>query len=65
MNVIDYIESRYAKTLFRFIPLVEIINKFGEQGRGELNELRKQGLIRRREGGNGTVIEYLPNKIES
>ena len=40
-----------------FIGLVEIINKFGEEGRDELNELHKEGKIGRREGMNGWLIE--------
>lgn len=60
MTVFDYIQFRYHATKFEFIPLIEIINKFGEGAKDELNSLRKQGLIRRRDGGNGVMIEYLP-----
>jgi hypothetical protein len=65
MTVHDYIQEKYNRTKWNFIPLVEILNKFGESARDELNELRKQGLIKRREGGNGPVIEYLPNNTNN
>lgn len=65
MTVFDYIQSRYYATKFQFIPLIEVINKFGESAKDELNDLRKQGLIKRREGGNGPVIEYLPNNTNN
>ena len=61
MTVLNYIQSKYTKSKFTFIPVIEITNKFGESARDELNQLKNQGLIRRREGANGPLIEYLPN----
>lgn len=61
MTVFDYIQTRYHSTNFQFIPLIDIIEKFGEGAKDELNSLRKKKLIRRRDGANGILIEYLPN----
>lgn len=57
MQVENYLKSHYEKTKWPFVGLVEIINKFGEEGRDELNELHKEGKIGRREGMNGWLIE--------
>lgn len=60
MKVFDYIQARYYETKYPFIPLNEVIAKYGEGVKDELNSLRKDGLVRKRIGGNGELIEYLP-----
>lgn len=65
MAVLNYIQSKYTKSKFTFIPVIEITNLYGEPAREELNQLKKQGLIRRREGANGPLIEYLPNNSKN
>ena len=60
MAVLNYIQAKYKRLGFVFIPVNEITNLFGDSARDELNQLKKQGLIRRREGANGPLIEYLP-----
>ena len=65
MAVLNYIQAKYKRLGFVFIPVNEITNLFGDSARDELNQLKKQGLIRRREGANGPLIEYLPNNSKN
>lgn len=57
-EVLTYIQEKYNRTKWRFIPVSEITNKFGQSARNALNELFKKGIIKSREGGNGKLIEY-------
>lgn len=62
MTVIQYIRSQYKQsntTSFNSIPL---LNRFGEEGRNQLNDLKKQGIIKRVNGANQIIVEYLPEK---
>lgn len=61
MGVLNYIRERYREKKWRYMPLTEVTNQFGEYAKTELNSLRLQGIIKRREGGNGPLVEYLPN----
>lgn len=62
MNLLEYIEESYKRTKFRFFSLVKILEHFGEDGRDQLNKLKSEGKIKRRQGANDILIEYLPNQ---
>lgn len=55
----NYLKEKYNKTKWPFFSLPEILQLFGEQGRAELNQLRKQGKVKRRQGANNPLIELL------
>lgn len=57
MTVENYLEEKYSATRFPFFPVVEILNKFKEDGRNQLNELHKAGKIAKRKGLNSDLIE--------
>ena len=61
MTVIEHIESIYAKTKFEYFSYLEVVDQFPdkEDARRQLNELRNQGIVRKRAGMNGVLIEYL------
>ena len=58
-EVEKYISDKYLQTKWPFIYALEIINKFGEEGRMWLNEMASDGKIRKREGINGNLIEII------
>ena len=60
-EVLEYIRERYNKTGWHYIRLGEITNALGDGARTDLNKLKQNGIIRRRDGANGALIEYLPN----
>ena len=62
MTVIEYIRSYYKATTNTSFCSISLINRFGEEGRIQLNELKKQGIIKRVNGANQIVVEYLPEK---
>lgn len=62
MTVEEYILNEYAEKRFPFFSVIEIINKFGEKGKDELNKLFLERKIRPRPGMNGKLIELI-NKI--
>lgn len=57
--ILSYLQSEYAKTKWPFFSLTQILNKFREEGRSELNKLAKDGHIKRREGINCWLIELI------
>lgn len=59
MTVLSYLQNEYSASKWPFFSLVEILNKFGESGRKELNQLAKEGKVRKREGMNVKLIELL------
>lgn len=60
-SILEYLEQRYKKTKFQFIPLHELTTYFGEDIdlKPALNALRKKNLIKRREGGNYILVEII------
>lgn len=55
-----HIESKVFKTGHKYLTVMEVEKAFpGENIKPALNELRAEGLIRRCEGANLTLIEYL------
>jgi hypothetical protein len=60
MQVLRYIEEKYSRTGWPFIPYVDICRKFGDdQARQECNTLFLTKVIARRQGVNGPIVEYL------
>ena len=61
MTVLEHIESIYSKTKFEYFSYLEVVDQFPdkEDARRQLNELRKRGIVRKRAGMNGVLIEYL------
>lgn len=57
----QYLTEKYNRSKFPYTSLVEIINKFGEAGRDELNKLKDEGKIRSRIYVNGRLIELIVN----
>ena len=61
MTVLEHIEKIYAETKFEYLSFMDVVSKFPdkEDARRQLNELREQGIIRKRPGFTGAIIEYL------
>ena len=57
----QYLKEQYARTKWPFFPLVELLNRFGEEGREELNKLKQEGKIRSRIFVNGRLVELIIN----
>jgi|GEM_PF-6702736 len=55
----EFLNKEYALTGWPFFRLVEVLNKFGEPGRNELNQLARERKVRSRGGMNGKLIELL------
>ena len=60
--MLEYLQQQYAVKGWPFFSHVELINKFGEEGRKELNELREQVKVRSRIGINGRLVELIINE---
>ena len=54
-----YLTEEYERTRWPFFRLVDVLNKFGEPGRDELNRLAREGKVRGRNGMNGKLVELL------
>lgn len=61
MTVLEHIESVYSETKFEYLSFMDVVSQFPdkEDARRQLNELREQGVIRKRPGFTGAIIEYL------
>jgi len=59
MKVENHINKKYRLTRWPFFNLMEIIAVFGDDGREELNNLKKEGKIRRRRGANAPLVQLL------
>jgi len=55
----QYLTEKYSRTKFPYFTLVELLNRFGEAGRDELNRLKDEGKIRSRIYVNGRLIELI------
>ena len=57
----NYLLGRVKTTGWNFIPIHEITSYFGSDAsvRDCLNDLRKQGIVRKRTGGNYDLIEII------
>ena len=58
-EILLHLRSEYSKNPFPFFTVVELKNKFKEGTLDMLNELNKNGFIRKREGINGKLVELL------
>lgn len=63
MTVLQYLQSAYDISHFPFTRLPEVLNYFGEaEAKRQLNELFKDGKIKKRSGCNGILIELIIDK---
>lgn len=62
MDVLKFMQDTYTKTQFPFFTVMGLKLAFGATTVNDLNELRKQGYIRRRNGANGPLVELLVEK---
>ncbi len=58
-QILPYLQSEYKKNPFPFFTKVELINMFGKDSKDELNQLKRDGSIRKRKGINGDLVELL------
>ena len=58
-KILDYLTERYESTGWKYINILDVRKKFGNDIAADLNELRDEGKIRRREGPNNPLIEIL------
>jgi hypothetical protein len=61
MTVLEHIESIYSETKFEYLSYLDVIRQFPdkEDARRQLNELLKQGVVKKRPGlFGGVLIEY-------
>lgn len=56
--ILDHMRTQYAKTQWPYFGLNTLIILFGPGTREALNEIHKNGIIKKREGLNQTLIEY-------
>lgn len=62
-KILSHMEKIYAQTNWPFFSMVDLQNIFRKQDiKPALNELRKEGLIRRREGMNTVLIELIKDE---
>lgn len=57
--ILTYLKESYSKTRWPFTYLVEITNRFKTGSKDCLNELAKEGIIRKRKGINSDLVELL------
>ena len=62
MTVLEYLRTHFEKSKKTSHTIVEITNRFKEEARDQLNALHKQGLVKRVNGANLVIVEYLPEK---
>ena len=55
-----FLEEQYSKTRWPFISRVMLAHRFGEHTNTALNALYSDGIITRKQGVNGLLVEYLP-----
>ena len=55
----QFMKDTYEKTKFPFFTVMGLKLAFGATAVNDLNELRKQGIVRKREGANGPLVELI------
>lgn len=55
----QFMKDTYAKTKFPFFTVMGLKLVFGATTVNDLNELRKQGIVKKREGANGPLVELI------
>ena len=58
-EVHEFLKETYKKTKWPFFPVSPLKLAFGSSTILQLNELRKEGIVRRRPHVNGTLVELL------
>lgn len=64
MTILEYIESIYSETKFEYFSFLDVMSKFTdkETARLQLNDLLKQGIVKKRQAlFGGVLIEYCGN----
>ena len=59
MKVLQYLNQQYKSTKWPYFNSMKIVSMFGEEGRKELNELKENGIIKRRAGANAPLVQLL------
>jgi len=59
MTVLSYMKKEYSRTKWPYFNSMKIVSMFGEEGRKELNELKENGIIKRRAGANAPLVQLL------
>ena len=62
MTVLEFLRANYRQTKKTHYFILEVINRFKEEGRNQLNDLKSKGIVKRLNGANQIIIEYLPEK---
>lgn len=62
MTVLEYLRTHFKRSNKTSHTIIEITNRFKEESRDQLNALHKQGLVKRVNGANLVIVEYLPEK---
>lgn len=63
MTVLDYIHGKYIDSGWPFVSFQEIANKFGnETTKNELNKMFLDGIVRKRDGCNGKLVQLIVAK---
>lgn len=58
-EILKYLLKNYSLTGWPFFGMNHIRNKFGHDTRDALNELYKDGYIRKRRGANVDIVELV------
>lgn len=58
-KILKYLLDHHRKTKFNFVNYRKLQLKFGDNIRGVLNELYKEGWIEKREGINTPIVELI------
>lgn len=60
-KILAHLQAEYERTRWPMVTMISLTRLFGTDIKDELNQLRIEKKIRRREGVNGYLVEYLPN----
>ncbi|HLO59024.1 MAG TPA: hypothetical protein VK172_14895 [Lentimicrobium sp.] len=61
--ILNYLKQQFDASKWPFFGFVQLKKQFGKNTRDALNALRTEGIIRRREGINDIIIEYLNGQV--
>lgn len=62
MTVLNFLRDQFKTERRTHHTIITILNRYKEDGRNQLNELFKKGLVKRLNGANLVIVEYLPEK---
>ena len=58
-EVHQFLNETYSKTKYPFFSLAGLRLAFGDETSEQLNQLRDKGIVRRRKGANGPIVELI------